>query len=256
MKTVGPDIADDDLHAYVDGHLDAAGRARVETFLAAHPEAAARVAAWQSNLQALRDALAWKLAEPVPPSLSLEHLAALRRRGAWQPRNIAAAIAVSLITGAGAGWLAHAPGAANGVAALAQEATSVHQAYAEAQTMPEPMTQAGTAQLVSWASNRLGRHIAPPDLSQAGYTLLGGRMVATTHGPGCMFLYRDGGGNRITVFMRPMDRIDTNAPMRAIGNAGYVWARNGLGASVMSNAALPSLHSLSDTVRSQLDAGA
>ena len=25
MKTVGPDIADDNLHAYVDGHLDAAG---------------------------------------------------------------------------------------------------------------------------------------------------------------------------------------------------------------------------------------
>jgi anti-sigma factor RsiW len=255
MKTVPGSVGDDDLHAYVDGRLDASRAAAVEAFLAEHPEAASRVASWQAGTQALRNALAFKAAEPVPASLDLARLAALRsRRGAWSAPRMAAAIAMALLVGAGSGWVAHGPGQSTGLAALSQEATSVHQAFAEAsQPYPEPISTTNTAELVSWATHRLGRKIAPPDLSAAGYTLLGGRLIATTHGSGCMFLYKDDGGNRITVFMRPMQRIDENAPMRPI-DKGYVWARNGLGVSLISTAALPGLHSLSNAVRAQIGA--
>ena len=183
MKAVGTTIGDDDLHAYVDGRLDAARRAQVAEFLGAHPEAAARVETWQANTRALRSALAFKAAEPVPASLSLAQLAALRSRRNWAPRNIAAAVALSLLTGAATGWLAHGTAPATGVAALAQEAASVHQAFASARITPEPVDAASTAQLVGWASNRLGHTIAPPDLSQAGYALLGGRLIATNAWP-------------------------------------------------------------------------
>ena len=39
----------DDLHAYADGRLPAARRAAVEAYLAAHPGAAAEVAAWRET---------------------------------------------------------------------------------------------------------------------------------------------------------------------------------------------------------------
>jgi anti-sigma factor RsiW len=258
MKALGSEISDDDLHAYVDDRLGDAERARVEAHLAAHPEAAARVQSWKSGVESLRAALAWKIAEPVPPHLSLAHLAAVRARRGWRPQRAAAGIAVALLIGAGSGWLAHGPGPSAGVVALGQEAASVHLAYTASAMYPEALSPAHTAELVSWATQRLGRKIVPPDLSASGYGLLGGRMVATTHGAGCMFLYRDAGGNRITVFLRPMQQIDMTAPMRAVGAngaAGFAWARHGLGVSLISSPGVSTLRALSNDVRSQLDTG-
>ena len=43
-----------DLHAYVDGQLDASVRAEIERWLAAHPERAAVVADWKRDAERLR----------------------------------------------------------------------------------------------------------------------------------------------------------------------------------------------------------
>ena len=56
--------------------------------------------------------------------------------------------------------------------------------------------------------------------------------------------------------IRPMDGRDMNAPMRAIGvpeAVGYVWARQGLGVSLISTDPMPSLQSLSNRVRDEMD---
>ena len=47
MNEHNPGVTEDDLHAYVDGLLDEDRRREVEAWLAADPEAAARVAKWQ-----------------------------------------------------------------------------------------------------------------------------------------------------------------------------------------------------------------
>ncbi|WP_085578819.1 anti-sigma factor family protein [Thalassospira mesophila] len=49
------DIGEDDLHAYVDGHLTADRHHAVEQWLADNPDAAAEVANWQTQNNALRD---------------------------------------------------------------------------------------------------------------------------------------------------------------------------------------------------------
>lgn len=56
--------------AYVDGGLDAAGRARVEAAMSADPALAARVAAQQQLRSRLQRGLADELQEPVPDRLS------------------------------------------------------------------------------------------------------------------------------------------------------------------------------------------
>ncbi len=47
-------VTEDELHAYVDGELPAERRGAVEAWLAAHPDDAARVAAWRSQAELIR----------------------------------------------------------------------------------------------------------------------------------------------------------------------------------------------------------
>ena len=59
-------IHEADLHAYADGQLSGARRAAVEAYLAQHPDAAAQVAAWRRQADALHGGLDPILNEPVP----------------------------------------------------------------------------------------------------------------------------------------------------------------------------------------------
>jgi anti-sigma factor RsiW len=111
------------------------------------------------------------------------------------------------------------------------------------------------AQLVNWVSARLGRPVVPPDLSKSGYHLMGGRVVATDHGPAGMFLYQNADGHRMTLFVRPMGKIDMNANMQPVQMAdttGFVWANNGLGISLVANHPMANLHDLANQVRSDM----
>jgi hypothetical protein len=64
------EIDDAQWMAYVDGGLDAAGRAQVEAAMAANPALAARVQAQQALRGRLQRGLAAELGEPVPDRLS------------------------------------------------------------------------------------------------------------------------------------------------------------------------------------------
>ena len=70
-----------------------------------------------------------------------------------------------------------------------QEAAASYAVYASDKRRPVELWAVQRDDLVRWLSNRLNRPIAPPDLSVAGYQLLGGRLVATGHGPAALFIY-------------------------------------------------------------------
>jgi anti-sigma factor RsiW len=59
-------VQEDDLHVYVDDRLDTARRAEVASHLQANPALQRRVEDWCQQAEALRDAMALKLHEPVP----------------------------------------------------------------------------------------------------------------------------------------------------------------------------------------------
>lgn len=248
-------VGEDDLHAYVDGHLDTDCRTAVERYLACHPDQFARVAGWRAVDQALRAALARKAQEPVPAALNLARLVEerlSRRRATWE---IAAAVVLAFAIGAGSGWMAHRPRATTGLAAVALEAAAAYRVFATDPMHPVEFGAGQTSELVSWVTRRLGRPVAPPDLSAAGYRLMGGRVLATQDGPACMFLYDNSEGQRITLFVRPMLKRDMNAamrPMRANNITGFAWARNGLGFGLVAGAPLLRLHELSNRIRDEM----
>ena len=77
------------------------------------------------------------------------------------------------------------------------------------------------------------------DLTGSGYRLMGGRLIATSHGPAAMFMYDDDRGDRLVVLTRPM-ASEQSAPMAPHSGgdvSGFAWADGGMGYSLMGQAA-------------------
>ncbi|MGH6713758.1 MAG: anti-sigma factor family protein [Bradyrhizobium sp.] len=247
-------IMEDDLHAYVDGVLEPERQAEVAAYLAAHPDVAKRIAGFADQRELLRKALAPIADEPLPPQLNLSRIIENRR---WRrlPAGWAVAAMLMLSIGGLGGWAMRGAVQASpgGLAALAQEAAYSYQVYAPDRVRPVEMRATDSAQLVQWVSNRLHQPVRLPDLTTSGYRLMGGRLIATSHGPAAMFMYDDDRGDRLVVLTRPM-RSDQNAPMapHAQGNvAGFAWADGGMGYSLVGQAAADALKPIANEVRRQ-----
>lgn len=98
-------IMDTDLDAYVDNQLDADGRLRVETFLAQHPAAAARVMADLGMRTTLRLAMSGHAASPRPQTREAARRlsSALAGRQMWRSLQRVAAVGVLVSVG----WFAN-----------------------------------------------------------------------------------------------------------------------------------------------------
>ncbi|CAG9186997.1 anti-sigma factor family protein [Cupriavidus pinatubonensis] len=249
-------VQEEDLQAYVDNALDEARRQEIEAYLRDHPDVARRVDGYIVQRQRLRAALAPVANEPIPPELNLRHMLAARRAHTAAPWRMAASVIVALCVGGLAGWMGRGATepASGGIAALAREATASYQVFALDLNRPVEISANDRADLVRWVSARLQRPISVPDLSQSGYRYMGGRLVATEHGPAGLFMYDDGHGSRVAMLVRPM-QIDQDTPMKAhrqAGIAGYSWADQGLGYSLVASASTSGLHPLADEMRRQI----
>jgi anti-sigma factor RsiW len=248
-------ITEDDLHGYVDCVLEPERQVEVADYLREHPDVAKRVAAFTGQRDLLRTALAPIAEEPLPPELNLSRIIENRARRPSVARWAMAAMLLLSIGGLG-GWavrgaLEVTPG---GLVALAQEATASYNVYAPDRVRPVEVRASDAAQLVQWVSDRLRRPVKVPDLTNSGYRLMGGRLVATSHGPAAMFMYDDDRGSRIVVLTRPMSSADRDAPMtpRSQGDVeGFAWADDGVGYSLVGQAAPESLRPIANEVRRQ-----
>ena len=249
-------ITEDDLHAYVDGVLEPERQAEVATYLEAHPDIGRRVAGFSEQRELLRTALAPIADEPLPPELSLSRIIERNRQGR-SPVWWAIAVVLLVCIGGAGGWVLRGemPGApaTAGLAALAQEATYSYNVYAPDHVRPVEIRASDSAQLQQWTSSRLQRPVKVPDLATAGYRLMGGRLVATSHGPAAMFMYDDDHGQRLVVLTRPM-ATDQGAPMTPQANgdvAGFSWADGGMGYSLVGQSPSETLRPIADEVRRQ-----
>lgn len=235
----GRPITEDDLHAYVDGALGSVRHAEVAVYLGCHPDVAQRVEGFSSQRDMLRAALAPITDEPIPPQLNLARIIDTRRRRhalTWW----AAAAAILLCIGGLSGWWLREISlpASEGIAALAQEAADTYIVYAPDHVQPVEMRASDRTKFVGWVSQRVHQSVTVPDLTASGYRLMGGRLVATSHGPAAMFMYDDDHGTRLVMLTRPM-AADQNAPMSLHSHgavAGFSWADGGMGYSLVGAA--------------------
>lgn len=215
-------VRDEDLHAYVDGHLSGERRIAVERWLADDADAARRVEHYRAQTAILHE-----LFDPVlrePPSAELQALterlngriAGNDNRPAWHASAwVRSAAAIALVVGGVAGgWYARpavAPPAPVTVAAqptqgqnlqtFAHEAAQAHRFYTADDRFQVEMGADDPSALDSFLSQRVGTDVFGPDLSGVGYRLIGGRSLPTDRGAGAQYMYANDQGKRITLFV-------------------------------------------------------
>ncbi|WP_354670186.1 anti-sigma factor [Janthinobacterium sp. SUN120] len=198
-------ISEAQLHALADGVLPEEQRAAIDAHLRAHPEDAARVDAWSEQNRQLRALFDPVLDEAVPPALR-QAASPAAANGAWRrPAMQAAAAIVLLIAGGAGGWLLRGSDGTSASASpltLARSAAIAHAVYTPEVRHPVEVGAAQEAHLVQWLSKRLGTQLQPPALSPLGYHLIGGRLLpGDGDGPVAQFMYEDGGGKRLTLYV-------------------------------------------------------
>jgi len=229
-------VNDNDLHAFLDGELAPARAAEVEAWLADHPEAAGKVAAWRAQHDALHALFDPVLDEPVPA-----HLTRLPARRSWwpTPRALAATVAWLAIGGL-IGYTLHgwqAPPVET--TQLAERAALAHVVYTAEVLHPVEVTTEQESHMVQWLSKRLGRELHTPDFSGLGYQLMGGRLLPGDKGPAAQFMYQNPGGVRLTLYVSVPGKETPQTAFRyeEEGNAHVLyWVDRDLGFALVGEA--------------------
>lgn len=248
-----------ELNAYADEQLDASEHARVSAYLAAHPEAAALVADWQVQNEALRTAFA-PYARPMADDIAL--LAGTRSSRTRTPaRRLALAATALLIfcAGAAGGYavprLVAAPRMDNIADMLPTEARNAFLVYASEKRHPVEVFADEEKHLAAWLGKRLAMtDLQVPDLNPLGFRLVGGRLLPVGGVPGAMFMYEDETGQRLTVL------IGRNAKNRGTGfrfasDKGietFYWIDGDIGCAVSGEISRDTLRQVADAVYRQL----
>lgn len=219
-------IDDIELHAYVDGQLDPERRARVEERLRGDPDAAARVDAYRRQNELLRALFDPALAEPAPAAGRRA-----RQPGGWL-RHVATAAA--LLAAVALGWFARGVGTIPPAEApsLAARAAVAHVTYVPEVLHPVEVGAQQEDHLVGWLSKRLGSPVRAPRLGDAGFRLVGGRLLPGEDRPAAQFMYEDAQGRRLTLYLanNPEEGRETAFRYAREGNVSvFYWVDGAFG---------------------------
>lgn len=265
-------VDDEALHAFVDGQLDAERAAEVIDALARDPHTAARVAAWQAQRLAMRRLAREMPLDETPPALSdVVRRAAAGARGAPRAWTSVAAVAAALAVGGASGWWAQQalrgperslarvePAASQPVPGFVRDAAIAHAVFVPEQRHPVEVGADDEAHLVQWLSRRLGAPLRVPSLAQQGFHLLGGRLLPGEGAPRAQFMFEDGEGRRVTLFVAVFEPGSAPQPTAAFGlaqdgaSSSFYWVEDRFGYAL--SAALPpsQLQALARSVHGQL----
>lgn len=256
-----PPASEDDLMAYIDGQLPADRRQAVETFLEQNPAIRARVSTDNAIRDDLRRRLNPIMEQPIPDRLKVDAiLRGLRETRLRRIRTVAACFAL-LFAGGAVGWGARdllppklASGQQASMAATIADAVAAHRVFVVETAHPVEVGAAQEPHLVQWLSRRVGHRLAVPDLAKQGYVLMGGRLLPAGNEAAAQFMYENGSGGRLTVYVRASTGDDTRFRFAATqGVSAFSWIDQGLGFAIVGAIERPKLLDLADSVYEQLD---
>ena len=247
-------VSDEQLHAYADGRLDAAERMTVATCLAERAELHEQVSAWREQNALFHSRFDGVLLEDLPPRLV--------NAGRHAPRSAVkrvAAVLAWLSIGGIVGFVVRGNiGGTGGLEAvtLPHAAAIAHVVYAPEVRHPVEVTADQEQHLVTWLSKRLGTAVKAPSLHGEGYDLVGGRLLPGEAGPVAQFMYQDGRGQRLTLYVRidAASNRETAFRYSQEGKVGvFYWLDGKLGYALSGEMARPDLMRVADSVYRQLN---
>ncbi|QRM35292.1 anti-sigma factor [Microvirga sp. VF16] len=254
-------IGEDDLHALIDGRLPVERRAAVGVYLAATPQAAARVLAYQKQRAALRDRLALKANEPVPSRLRIANITAERRRRRRERVTSFAAALALIALGGVLGWLVHEWSGDPTTAPIetvrtpvADDAISAHRTFAVEVAHPVEVSASQEQQLIQWLSKRLGPPLQIPNLNDLGFRLMGGRLLPAGTGPAAQFMFEDAAGTRVTLYVQVRENEETAFRSARDGEVStFYWIKDGLGYAISAALERDRLLAIAEAAYRQLE---
>lgn len=269
-------VREEELHALLDGQLSVAERTALERRLEGDLRARATLQAWQAQRDALRLLHAPVLSEPTPPSLLAAAQRAQNARHNTRQTLHWGGMAAGLLLAFGLGWFTHAqlPGVRDTRLAGRQAPPEfIHQAaLAHAVYVPEvrhavEVDATQEEHLVQWLSKRLGRPLKTPRLADQGFELVGGRLLPGAEGARAQFMYQNGRGERVTLYLgsTPMN-LPVNRPTGPAANArgtefryaqegpvsSFYWVDEGNAYALSGTLSRPALLQLAQRVYEQL----
>ena len=253
---------DDDLMAYVDGHLPPEKMAEVEARLARDPEARAATASWRHHDNLIRQMA--QTADDLPANMRIaaleRELAAklqARKRRALLMGPTLGRIAASVLIFA-AGWGAHGYfGSASHMTGAQYpqfvSATVIgHQAIQQASVQQAEFQPDDLDAALDWMSAQMQRKIDSPKLDRLGYEVESARLLATESGPLAIFHYRDEDGERVTVSITPHSPDQADYKFRVVRldtESMAYWTHAGLDYSVIGDVGTGRITTLAAAVR-------
>lgn len=203
MSTRSKAITEEELQAFVDGQLYGPRHDRIAAAIASDSELARRVEGLRRIANAMHAAYDSILDEPVPA----EMLRTIINRSPVSLLRLAAAVAWMTIGGVIGGLIVSQTGPDNATDMTAMRPLPREAAYAHAVYVPEvrhPVEVGANerAHLNAWLSKRLATTVVAPDVRDAGYQLVGGRLLPDAGRPAAQFMYEDAHGARITLYVR------------------------------------------------------
>jgi anti-sigma factor RsiW len=253
-------VTRDMLMAYSDGQLETADRAAVEAHLAANPEAAAEVALWQRQSNALRTLFAPVGSEPVPARLRATRIAAEQGRKSRINLRWAAAAVMLIGLGVGAGWFVRplidpSPSASD---ILIASAVNAHTVFVAENRHAVEVWAKEQDHLVTWLSDRLATRIGTPDLMVEGFNLVGGRLLPgdPKTGRAAQLMYENAAAERVTIYIT--DALPDHAATYQFADINqtdaYYWANAFITCTVVGTLPEAQMKALSQAVYKQLTA--
>lgn len=246
-------VGEDELNAYVDGELSADRRRAVEAWLAAHPDDAAKVAAWRKQIELIR-ARYGAVADEVPPRrFNISRL--VRRRHGLKAAAVAATVAAFLIGGV-AGWIARGIEAAtpSDLTRFTADALDAYQLYVVEVRHPVEVPGDQRPHLLQWLSKRVGSPLRAPELDSMGLKLVGGRLLPGPTGATAFFMYENAAGERFTLYCgRTSDRDTALRYTAAEQNAAYYWVDGDLAYVLSGPAERDKLREIAQAAYDQID---
>jgi len=254
------------LSAYVDGELPGAEHAAIEARVEQDPQAAARVVSWRAQKAALR-ALCGAPQRSERDERRARSDAAdpafivVRRSAPWWQR-----------AGLAACWLAAGAGLALALGPLAPRLTGgawdsltgqppsfakradiAYAVYTPERRHPVEVAASEEEHLINWLSKRLNRPLSVPSLQEYGYSLVGGRLLPGEAGPAAQFMYENGSGARLTLYVTGTAPDETAFRLLRDGNRRtFYWVNDGMGYALSGPIAEGKLRSIAIEVCSAL----
>jgi anti-sigma factor RsiW len=237
-------VDEHELHLYVDEHLGEERRRAVEALLRNHPEVAARVSDYRHQNELMRQL--FNHAGDAPPTDDQERL--LRALGGrlgrgrlaalWRPATAAAAglfLAATLGAVGTEYYDEQTTVASEPMPSFADTAARVHSFYASGTSEPTEFGADAAGKLDTLLDKRLGAPLRLPDLSQKGFSLVGGRLLPAFGGAAAQLLYRDQGGRLVTVFLGPADktRLTASQATERKDLSLYAWLDGRIGVAIV-----------------------